>query len=131
MPPLIPLDPNEKAKIQEAISTSSNLSKIYHAGRGMLYYARAGTNQWYWAGIHGALVFALNTSSNTLHFWMVDLYGDRVVRWHYELHDGVELYQEKSVPFFLSFQCDVRCRFNSHLFAIDRVFRNVGLVLSS
>jgi hypothetical protein len=68
---------------------------------------------------------------------MVDLDRDRGVIWDYELHDGLALYPEKSVPFFLSFEPegavggDVRCWFNSHLSVTDRISRNVGLVSSS
>jgi hypothetical protein len=113
----ITLDANEKAKVEIAISTSSNLNKIYHAARAIIYYADAGTNKWSYAGHQGALVFLLNTSSNTLHFQMFDLDGAGGVIWQYELHDGLVLYQEKSVPFFLSFEGniggDVRCGFNS------------------
>jgi hypothetical protein len=50
---------------------------------------------------------------------MFDLDGAGGVIWQYELHDGLVLYQEKSVPFFLSFEGnvggDVRCGFNSYL----------------
>lgn len=35
---------------------------------------------------------------------MVDLDGDGVVIWDYELHDGLVLDQEKSVTFFHSFE---------------------------
>ena len=61
-------------------------------------------------------MFTLDTSNNTLHFWMIDLYGAGGVLWHYELQDGLVLYQEKSVPFFLSFQGAVHRAFNSYLF---------------
>jgi hypothetical protein len=126
MPPLITIDVNEKAKDKEAIN---------HAPRVRIYYADAGTNKWSYAGIEGALVFALNISNNTLHFWIVDLYEAGRVIWNYELQDGLVLHQEESVPFFISFQGnvgdDVGCGFNYYLFITDRISRNVGLVLPS
>jgi len=126
MSPLITIDVNEKAKAKEAIK---------HAPRARIYYTDAETNKWSYAGIEGALVFALNTSNDTLHFWMVDLYEAGRVIWHYELQEGLVLDQEKSVPFFISFQGnvggDVGCGFNCYLRVTDRISRNVGLVLSS
>ena len=126
MTPPITIDVNEKAKAKEATN---------HAPRARIYYADAETNKWSYAGIEGALVFALNTSNNTLHFWMVDLYEAGRVIWRYELQDGLVLHQEKSVPFFISFQGnvgdDVSSGFNSYLFVTDRNSRNVGLVLPS
>jgi len=131
----ISLDANENAKVNIAIPTSSNLNKIYHAAQARIYYACAGPNKWSYAGLQGALVFLLNTSSNALYFRMVDLDGDGGVIWYYEFHDGLVLDQEKNVPFFLSFEGDVggdvRCGFNSYLFVADRISRNVGLVSSS
>ena len=119
----------------EAIPTSSNLNKICHTTWATIYYADAGTNKWSYAGHQGALVFILNTSNNTLHFRMDDLDGAGGVIWHYQLHDGLVLYQERSVPFFLSFLGDfegyVRCGFNSYSFVIDRISRSVGLASSS
>jgi len=118
MSPNISLDANESAKVNMAIPTSSNLNKIYHAARARIYYACAGTNKWWYAGLQGALVFLLNTSSNALYFRMVDLDGEGGVMWYYELHDGLVLDQEKDVPFFLSFEGyvggDVRYGFNSY-----------------
>jgi len=135
MSPNITLDAYEQAKVQEAIPTSSNVNKIYHASRAMIYCADAGTKKWSYAGIQGALVFVLNTSSNTLHFQMVDLDGAGGVIWQYELHHGLVLDQEKAVTFFLSFEGvvegDVRYGFNSYLSVTDRISRNVGLVSSS
>ena len=126
MPPLITTDVNEKAKAKEAIN---------HAPRVRIYYADAGTNKWSYAEIEGALVLALNTSNNTLHFWMVDLYEAGRVIWNYELQDGLVLHEEESVSFFISFQGnigdDVGCGFNYYLFVTDRIPRNVGLVLPS
>jgi len=127
------LDANEKAKVN--ISIPTYLNKIYYTARARIYWARAGTKKWSYAGLQGALVFVLNTSSNTLHFQMVDLDGDGGVIWDYEFHDGLVLDQEKSVTFFLSFEGDVggdvRCWSNSYLSIIDRNFRNVRLVSSS
>lgn len=129
MSPPITLDTNGKAKIKEATK---------HAPWARIYYADAETNKWSYAGIKGSLVFALNTSNNTIHFWMV---GPEGVKWNYQLHDGLVLYQDRSVPFFLSFQGtfggDVRCGFNSgpgfnsYSFVINVISRNVGLVSSS
>ena len=128
------LDANEGAKVKEAIP-ASNLNKIYYAARARIYWARTGTRKWSYAGIQGALVFLLNTSSNALHFQMVDLDGDGGVIWDYELHDGLVLDQEKSVTFFLSFEGvvggDVHCLLNSYLSIADRNIRNVRLVSSS
>jgi neural Wiskott-Aldrich syndrome protein len=135
MSPSITLDASETAKVKEAIQTTSNANKIYHAARARIYYAQAGTKRWSYAGIQGALVFILNTSRNTLHFQMVDLDGAGGVMWNYELHDGLVLYQEKSATFFLSFEGmvggDVRCWSNSYLSVTDRNFRNVRSVSSS
>lgn len=125
----ITLDANETAKVNISIPTSSNVNKIYYAAHARIYYAYSGTKKWSYAGLQGALVFVLNTSSNALHFQLVDLDGDGGVIWDYELHDGLVLDQEKSVTFFLSFEGNiegnVRCSFNSYLSATDGVSRNV------
>jgi hypothetical protein len=122
MPPQITLDAREKAKVKIAIPTSSNVNKIYHAARARIYYAHAGTKKWSYAGIQGALVFVFNTSSNALHFQMVDLDGAGGVIWDYELGDGLVLDPEKSATFFLSFEGivggDVRCWSNSYYYPL-------------
>jgi len=134
MSPNMTLDANEGAKVKAAIP-ASNLNKIYYAARARIYWARAGTKKWSYAGIQGALVFVFNTSSNALHFQMVDLDGNGGVIWDHELHDGLVLDQEKSVTFFLSFEGvvggNVRRLLNSYLSVTDRNVRNVRLVSSS
>jgi Wiskott-Aldrich syndrome protein len=96
------LDENENAKVKTAVPTSS--SKIYYTARARIYFAHASTRQWHYAGLQGALAFVLNTSSNTLHFKLVDLDGTGGVIWDYELYDGLVLDQEKSASFFISFE---------------------------
>ena len=84
--------------------------------RARIYYTYVGTRNWSYARLQGALAFTLNTMGNTLHFNMVDLDGSRGVIWDYEMYDDLVLDQEKNVPFFLSFEGDVKgevgCWFN-------------------
>ena len=105
MPSQLTLDAQENIKVKIAIPAPSN--KIYYSARARIYYAYAGTRKWSYAGIQGALVFSMNTSSNALHFQMVDLDGTGSVIWNYELYNGLVLDQEKTVTFFLSFEGDV------------------------
>jgi len=118
MPSQITLDSDENAEVKKSIQASSN--KVYYAARDRIYYAYVGTRNWSYARLQGALAFVLNTTGNTLHFKMVDLDGSRGVIWDYELYDGLVLDQEKDVPFFLSFEGDVKgevgCWFNFYLF---------------
>jgi len=117
MPSQITLDSDENAKVKKSIQASSN--KVYYAARARIYYAYVGTRNWSYARLQGALAFVLNTTGNTLHFKMVDLDGSIGVIWDYELYDGLVLDQEKDVPFFLSFEGDVKgevgCLFNVYL----------------
>jgi len=105
MPSPVTLDVNEKSTVKKAIPTSSN--KIYYAAQARIYYAHASTRKWSYSGLQGALAFVLNTTSNTLHFQMVDLDGTRGIIWDYGLYDGLVLDQEKTVTFFLSFESDI------------------------
>ena len=106
MPSQIALDANAIAKVENAISTSSNV--ICYAARARIYYAYASNGRWSYAGLEGALAVVKNTSSNALHFKMIDLDGTRGVIWDYELYDGLVLDQENSVTFFLSFEGDAK-----------------------
>lgn len=129
----ITLDAKETAKVKIAIPTSSN--KIHYAVQARIYYAYAGTKKWSYTGLQGALAFVLNTSSNTLHFRMVDLDGTGGVIWDHELYEGLVLDQEKTVTFFLSFEGDVggdvRFWFNSLFMLCSAISRNVRLVSCS
>jgi len=101
-PIVITLDENEIATVEKAIPTSSN--KIYHTSRARIYCAYTSSRRWCYTGLQGALAFVLSSSSNTLHFKMVDLEGAGGVIWDYELYDGLVLDQEENASFFLSFE---------------------------
>jgi Wiskott-Aldrich syndrome protein len=103
MPSQSTINADEKAKIKYAIPTSSN--KIFFAAMARIYYAYPQPDKWSYAGLQGALVFALEHSNNTYHFKMVDLDGTRGVLWDHELYSNFEYNHERT--FFHSFEGDV------------------------
>jgi hypothetical protein len=104
MPAQTTLTTEEKAKIKAAVPASHY--KIFTAAFARVYYAHPDPNEWAYAGLQGALVFARDSNRDANVLKMVDLGGTRGVIWEHEMYDGFEYYQDR--PFFHSFPGDVR-----------------------
>ncbi|KAF9451595.1 WH1-domain-containing protein [Macrolepiota fuliginosa MF-IS2] len=102
MPAQTVLNPEEKAKIKNAIPESSN--KIFSAALARIYYAHPNPQQWSYAGLQGAIVLSKDNNSGAMNLKLVDIDGTRGVIWEHELYDGFELFQDRG--FFHSFPGD-------------------------
>ena len=92
---------DQKAQIKNAVVPH----KIFCAGLAHIYYAYPQTQQWSYAEVQGALVFALDISKNVYHFKMVDLDSTGGLLWEYEVYENLEYTREHD--FFHWFQGDV------------------------
>lgn len=103
MPAQTTLSADEKAKIKQAVPSSSY--KIQTATTARIYYAYPDTSSWSYSGLQGAIALAQDKSRNVFTFKMVDVTGTRGVIWEHELYEGFEYYEDR--PFFHTFEGDV------------------------
>jgi Wiskott-Aldrich syndrome protein len=109
MPTLATITSEDKARIQAAVPTSTN--KILTATLARVYYAHPDPSSWSYAGLQGALVFAMDRNTGGFKFQLVDLHGTRGVIWEHEVWEPFEYNMDRS--FFHSFAGDVSadCQF--------------------